>query len=925
MDVCSGSATIEVTNPPPFNIHFQIDSIICFGGTGGIEITDPSPLVGPPVGPQGTYSYNWSNGATTEDVMGLTAGTYYITVTVITPFNVDTCTYIDSFLLTQPPLLTVTVPDVALACFGNTTSITATPLGGTAPYTYSWSNNPGLNSPNNPGLGVGNYVVTVTDDNGCTATDLSSITQPAAALSATLNDVTLPCPGDITSITVVVSGGTIPYNYSWSNNPGLNNPTNAGIGIGTYTVTVTDFNGCTTTAQSVIDSDPPVFSLPPDDGSTVPCVSDAQVVPVPPDVFDNCGNQLTVSVPVVGADPVCSGPKTYTFTYTDPITGVFADWVYTYTVVYSGALTPPSNGSSTVSCPSNATNPGPPANILDACGNTVAAVLIGSTSNPSPITCNGTVVWTYRYTACDGITSADWTYTYTVTYSGALTPPPNGSTTVSCPSAATDPGPPASIVDACGRMVSPVLVGSVSNPSPVTCNGTVVWTYRYTACDGTTTADWTYTYTITYSNGLTPPANGSTTSSCPLNATDPGPPGNIVDACGRVVSPVLVGSTSNPSPVTCNGSVVWTYRYTGCDGTTTADWTYTYTITYSGGLTPPANGSSTVPCPVNATDPGPPSNILDACGRSVSPVLVGSTSNPSPVTCNGTVVWTYRYTACDGITSADWTYTYTITHSGSLTPPANGSSTVTCPSNAVDPGPPGNIVDACGNSIPAVLVGSTSNPSPITCNGTVVWTYRYTACDGSTADWTYTYTVTYSGGLTPPANGSSTVACPSGAVDPGSPGNIIDACGNSIAPVLVGSTSNPSPITCNGTVVWTYRYTACDGTTADWTYTYTVTYNGALSPPANGSSTVPCPSNATDPGPPGNITDACGRVVTPVLIGSTSNPSPITCNGTVVWTYRYTACDGTTTADLDVHLYSNACWRTDSTCKWFLHCFMPRG
>ena len=538
----------------------------------------------------------------------------------------------------------------------------------------------------------------------------------------------------------------------------------------------------------------------------------------------------------------------------------------------------------------NATDPGSPGNITDACGRVITPVLIGSNSNPSPITCNGTVVWTYRYTACDG-TNADWTYTYTVTLVGGLTPPANGSSTVSCPGDAADPGSPGNILDACGNSIAPVLVGSTSNPSPITCNGTVVWTYRYTACDGTT-ADWTYTYNVTYSGGLTPPANGSSTVACPANAIDPGPPANISDACGRVVTPVLIGSTSNPSPVTCNGTIVWTYRYTACDGTTTADWTYTYTITYSGGLTPPADGSSTVPCPSNATDPGPPGNIVDACGNTITPVLVGSTSNPSPVICNGTVVWTYRYTACDG-TTADWTYTYTVTYSGGLTPPANGSSTVTCPSNAVDPGSPGNIIDACGNSIAPVLVGSTSNPSPITCNGTVVWTYRYTACDGTTADWTYTYTVTYSGALSPPANGSSTVPCPSNATDPGSPGNITDACGRVIIPVLIGSTSNPSPITCNGTVVWTYRYTACDGT-ADWTYTYTVTLVGGLTPPANGSSTVSCPGNATDPGSPGNILDACGNSIAPVLVGSTSNPSPITCNGTVVWTYRYTACDGTT-------------------------------
>src|SRR5678816_2448136 len=139
----------------------------------------------------------------------------------------------------------------------------------------------------------------------------------------------------------------------------------------------------------------------------------------------------------------------------------------------------------------------------------------------------------------------------------------------------------------------------------------------------------------------------------------PAAPANVTDAYGRTVTPVLVGSVSTPATITCNGSVVWTYRYTACDGTTTADWTYTYTVTYTGALTAPSPGSSTVACPANATDPGAPANITDACGRTVTPVLVGSVSTPATIACNGSVVWTYRYTACDGTTTADWTYTYT--------------------------------------------------------------------------------------------------------------------------------------------------------------------------------------------------------------------------------------------------------------------------
>src|SRR5678816_1567463 len=86
-------------------------------------------------------------------------------------------------------------------------------------------------------------------------------------------------------------------------------------------------------------------------------------------------------------------------------------------------------------------------------------------------------------------------------------------------------------------------------------------------------------------------------------------------------------------------------RYTACDGTTTADWTKTYTVTYTGALTPPSNTTATVACPADATDPGAPATIKDACNRDVVPVLVGSSSTPATISCNGSVVWTYRYTA----------------------------------------------------------------------------------------------------------------------------------------------------------------------------------------------------------------------------------------------------------------------------------------
>jgi gliding motility-associated-like protein len=689
---------------------------------------------------------------------------------------------------------------------------------------------------------------------------------PSAVPAVNINSVTVTssdCPTTVTHIGDVPSGPC---------------PTSIA-----RTYRVTDACGNFIDVVQTITINPPTVLMPSNGSTTVSCPSQASGHLVPT-VLDNCGRTLSVSAPVISPDPLCEGTKTYTYTYSDCSGGTYT-WIFTYTIDYSGGLTAPASASSTVSCPSEATDPGAPADILDACGRTVSAVLVGQ--DAATPTCEGTVVWRYRYTACDGTTTAEWTHTYTIDYSGGLTAPTSTSSTVSCPSEATDPGAPADILDACGRTVSGVLVGQ--DAATPACEGTVVWRYRYTACDGTTTADWTHTYTIDYSGGLTAPASASSTVSCPSEATDPGAPADILDACGRTVSAVLVGQDA--ATPACEGTVVWRYRYTACDGTTTADWTHTYTIVYSGGLTPPANASSTVLCPADATDPGAPSAILDACGRTVSAVLVGQ--DAATPACEGTVVWRYRYTACDGTTTADWTHTYTIVYSGGLTPPANASSTVLCPADATDPGAPSAILDACGRTVSAVLVGQ--DAATPTCEGTVVWRYRYTACDGTTtADWTHTYTIDLTTGpseVDGPVASASVINCPSDAVAPATLPSIEDVCGNTLSPLAGSPIAGGTYVDCEGTITYTYNYQDCAGNPFEWTYTYTIDIPAFTISYADGSETVACPSDATDPGAPGVVTDACGNTLTPVVTA----PTTVGCSGgTMDWVYTYTDCAGNT-------------------------------
>ncbi|MEK7253334.1 MAG: SprB repeat-containing protein, partial [Bacteroidota bacterium] len=177
------------------------------------------------------YTYNWSNGVVGAVNGGLGAGTYSVTAT---DANNQTATAI--FTLTQPAALTVNVV-LANVCSGNGNA-TASVSGGVAPYSYAWSN--GASGASVTGLPAGFQCVTVTDANGCQAIGCTNV---AAALSISMVVKGIACFNFCdASVEAVVTGGTGPYTYSWSN--GATGSVNENLGPGTYSVTVTDANGC---------------------------------------------------------------------------------------------------------------------------------------------------------------------------------------------------------------------------------------------------------------------------------------------------------------------------------------------------------------------------------------------------------------------------------------------------------------------------------------------------------------------------------------------------------------------------------------------------------------------------------------------------------------------------------------------------------
>ena len=158
-----------------------------------------------------------------------------------------------SFTITEPTAINTAVgSQTNVGCNGGSNgSASVVPTGGTATYTYSWSPSGGT-AATATGLTAGTYTVTVTDANGCMATRSFTLTEPTAINTAVGSQTNVSCNGGSNgSASVVPSGGTPGYTYSWSPSGGTA-ATATGLTAGTYTVTVTDANGCMATRSFTI-------------------------------------------------------------------------------------------------------------------------------------------------------------------------------------------------------------------------------------------------------------------------------------------------------------------------------------------------------------------------------------------------------------------------------------------------------------------------------------------------------------------------------------------------------------------------------------------------------------------------------------------------------------------------------------------------
>lgn len=607
---CKDSTTLTITQPPAITISISSNNISCSGNCDGSATATVS-------GGTGAYTYSWApGGQTTSGITGLCAGSYTVTVT-----DANGCTASASVKITQPNPLSVslTASPNPLKCFGDkTATISSAVSGGTAPYTYKWAPG-GQTTPIITGQGAGTYTLVVTDANGCKDSSKITINQPPQLRDSITASSNIACNGGSGgSATVGVKGGSPGYTYSWAPSGG-SGPSANNLTAGTYTVTVTDKDGCSVTA-SVTITQPPALSLS----------------------ISNTGEKCNGDANGYASVTASGGASPYTFAWspgggTNATDSNLAIGCYTVTVTDKNGCT--ATASTCITQP-------PPLSAIISSTTSSCSICDGSAKVSAS---GGTAPYTYQWNTIPIQTSDSATglcvgiYTVTVTDAHGCT------------------------ATAKATIIPTVKIVVTTSANTVSCDS---------SCDGVATANpsggnapYTYSWT-TIPTQTNQTATGLCAGSYTVTVTDKNGCKNV-DSVTFINPPKLTVSTTQ-SNVTCSGK---------CNGSATANASggtgaYTYYWSPGGQTTQTINslcvGNDTVTvtdasgCTATAvvtiTDNGSmndnPTVVEPTCGASNGSI----TLNPT----GGTAPYTYTWAPAVSVTNtavglSAGTYTVTIT------------------------------------------------------------------------------------------------------------------------------------------------------------------------------------------------------------------------------------------------------------------------
>ena len=243
-NLCLGSFTFVLEDPPLLQVSFDLQGISCFGAADAVLTAVAS-------GGVGGYSYQWAEGQTSATLEGLDEGSYFVTVT-----DANGCVVEGDTSFTQPAPLFIDLDTLVNAlCFGEASGfISVIGSGGVPPFEYSADGLSFQLEPSFPDLLAGTYELTVMDANGCTESLTATITQPDELLVDAGPDILIEL-GFSTQLRAVPNDA--PVSFSWSPPDSLScidcpDPTANPVNRTAYTVTITDVNGCTASDEVLV-------------------------------------------------------------------------------------------------------------------------------------------------------------------------------------------------------------------------------------------------------------------------------------------------------------------------------------------------------------------------------------------------------------------------------------------------------------------------------------------------------------------------------------------------------------------------------------------------------------------------------------------------------------------------------------------------
>jgi gliding motility-associated-like protein len=492
----SSVTSITITEPSALTASILGTNVTCNGLNNGSAIITASGGVAP-------YTIAWSNSSTNDSLANLAPGTYTVIIT-----DANGCSISQSVIITEPVILTATSTEVnPILCNGGTANVSVLAQGGTLPYVGTGSFN----------VVAGTYTYTVTDGNNCSASTSIVITEPTI-LGISITGINITCNGAANgSITSSVTGGTQPYTYLWSNGATTSSITN--LTPSSYTLVVTDTNGCSVSATQLI-TEPIILTATSTVSSPILCQ----------------GGQGVVTVSANGGTIPFSGTGTY---------NVNAGF-YTYTVTDNNGCISQTN-----------INVSEPAQVQ---ANAVISQAILCNGGTGQITVNAIGgVGPYSGTGVQTVIAGN--YSYIVSDANSCTDTVNISI--------TQPVTLAVIVNGTSPLCNSSANGSaLANVS----GGTAPYTYLWSNGNTTNTANnltaGTYTVQVTDTNGCS--ISGSVT------LTQPG----SLSANSIVSTPILCNGGAGQVLISANGG---TAPYTGVGSFVALSGTSNYTVTDANG------------------------------------------------------------------------------------------------------------------------------------------------------------------------------------------------------------------------------------------------------------------------------------------------------------------------------------------------------